>query len=192
LSDGTRVWLNAASSIRFPVVFTGNNRSVTLNGEAYFEVAKNAQKPFVVTVGNTTVTVLGTHFNINAYPDEGSMKTTLLEGSVQVTEGTHSVLVQPGEQALEDDNGRLTAVPANTALAVAWRNGYFQFEEADLKAVLRQIGRWYDLDIVYEGPVTDHLYAGKLERSVPLSAILLFLSSGNIHYRLEGKRLVIE
>lgn len=191
LSDGTKVWLNAASSITFPVAFTGDKRQVKLTGEVYFEVAKNASKPFIVSVDDQTVEVLGTHFNINAYTDEGPVKTTLLEGSVKVAKGGNSVMVKPGEEAFLS-SGSLTVSPANTAQAVAWKNGYFHFEGADLKAVLRQAGRWYDLDIVYEGKVTDHLYGGKLERTVPLSAILRFLKDGNIKYRLEEKTLIIE
>jgi len=191
LSDGTKIWLNAASSITFPVAFTGGKRQVSITGEAYFEVAKSAGKPFIVSIADETVEVLGTHFNINAYTDEGPVKTTLLEGSVKVAKGGSQVMVKPGEQAFLSSGG-LTVSTANTAQAIAWKNGYFHFESADLKAVLRQAGRWYDLDIVYEGTVTDHLYGGKLERTVPLSAILRFLSNGNIKYRLEGKTLIIE
>lgn len=183
LSDGTRVWLNAASSISYPVVFNGNSREVTITGEAYFEVAHNSAKPFHVNASGQTIEVLGTHFNVNAYADEGPVKTTLLEGSVKIGHD----LLKPGEQYA---NGIVS--PVNTMLAVAWKNGYFYFEAADLKTVMRQVGRWYDLDIVYEGKPGDRLYGGKLERTVPLSAILRFLAQGNIKYRQDGKTLIIE
>jgi transmembrane sensor len=192
LSDGTKVWLNAASSLRFPTNFKGDVRSVELTGEGYFEVAKNKEKPFVVRTAGQEVKVLGTHFNIMAYDDEESIQTTLLEGLVVVSHNNHSETLKPGKQSrLNRDNNSLIVVDANTNQAVAWKNGYFYFDRSDVKSIMRQVSRWYDLDIVYESPAPDMKFSGKIERNLPLSGISHLLESGQIHFRIEGKKCIL-
>ncbi len=192
LSDGTKVWLNAASSLRYPTSFNGKDRRVELTGEGYFEVAKNKEKPFFVHAGGMEVVVLGTHFNIMAYEDEDAIQTTLLEGIVKVRHEYKSDLLKPGEQAiLRKDNNNLTESDANINQAVAWKNGYFYFNRTDIKAIMRQVSRWYDLDIVYEAPLPDMLFSGKIERQLPLSGITHLLESSQIHFRIVGKKCII-
>jgi ferric-dicitrate binding protein FerR (iron transport regulator) len=198
LPDGSKVWLNAASSIRYPTVFNGTERQVDITGEAYFEVASlhmgNGDKkmPFIVNANGTKVQVLGTHFNVMAYDDEGSIKTTLLEGSVKITQGAQSSLLTPGHQAqVNRASGHLSESEVNTDLAVAWKDGYFYFDRDDIKTIMRQVARWYSLDIAYEGKVSEDLFSGKIERRLPLSGILHLLERGNIHYRIEMNTLTI-
>ena len=192
LSDGTKVWLNAASSLRYPTVFTGKDRKVELTGEGYFEVARIKEKPFHVQTGDLEVEVLGTHFNIMAYEDEDAIQTTLLEGTVKVSHNNQSDLLKPGKQAsLGRDNNKLTVSVANVQQAVAWKNGYFYFDKSDVKAIMRQVSRWYDLDIVYESPVPEMKFSGKIERNLPLSGITHLLESGQIHFRIEGKKCIL-
>jgi len=161
LADGTRVWLNAASSLKFPTEFNGNNRTVELTGEAYFEVAKDKHKPFNVKTANQTVQVLGTHFNVNSYTDEAVVKTTLLEGSVKVYSATASVLISPGQQALLSNNQLLVNKDPDVNEVIAWKNGMFQFNEADIQTIMRQIARWYDIDVEFKGKIPDYTYHGK-------------------------------
>jgi len=192
LSDGTKVWLNAASSLRYPTSFSGQDRKVELTGEGYFEVAKNKDKPFHVRVGAIEVEVLGTHFNIMAYDDEAAIQTTLLEGSVKVSYNNQTDLLKPGRQAsLNRNDSKLTMSDANVKQVVAWKNGYFYFDKSDVKTIMRQVSRWYDLDIVYESSVPDMMFSGKIERSLPLSGISHLLESGQIHFRIEGKNCIM-
>jgi len=192
LSDGTKVWLNAASSLRYPTSFSGQDRKVELTGEGYFEVAKNKDKPFHVRVGAIEVEVLGTHFNIMAYDDEAAIQTTLLEGSVKVSYNNQTDLLKPGRQAsLNRNDSKLTMSDANVQQVVAWKNGYFYFDKSDVKTIMRQVSRWYDLDIVYESSVPDMMFSGKIERSLPLSGISHLLESGQIHFRIEGKNCIM-
>ena len=204
LPDGTKVWLNAASSLKFPTAFARNERSVDLAGEAYFEVAKNAGAPFKVHIithqaaepgqgsPGGEVEVLGTHFNVNAYDDEAAIKTTLLEGSVRVSKGREHGLLQPGQQAQLNRKGDLHLVlDANTEEAIAWKNGYFQFEEADVRTVMRQLARWYDVEVSYEGPAPERQFGGQMPRGVNLSEVLRILQESNVHFRIEGKKLVV-
>lgn len=195
LPDGSKVWLNSGSSIRYPTNFTGKERRIDLSGEAYFEVAKNAAMPFKVNVsGKTEVAVLGTHFNINAYTDEPSINTTLLEGSVRVTalETLNTRLIAPGEQAQSKANGQIDLNKSvNIDQVMAWKNGVFNFDDADLPMVLRQLSRWYDIDIVYEGPVPQREFGGKMQRDLNLSQILRILEKNNVHYKTEKQKLII-
>ncbi len=192
LSDGTKVWLNAASSLRYPIAFTGKERSVELSGEGYFEVAKNREKPFLVKTDGMEVIVLGTHFNIMAYRDETAIRTTLLEGVINVRHEKQTDLLKPGKQAiLRRDNNNMTVSNANINQAVAWKNGYFYFDKSDIKEIMRQVSRWYDLDIVYETQLPDMKFSGKIERSLPLSGIAHLLESSQIHFRIEGKKCII-
>ena len=194
LPDGTTVWLNAASSITFPSVFTGKQRKVTVSGEAYFEVAKNEQLPFVVQQGNMAVQVLGTSFDVNGYGDEASVKTTLLEGKVRVEEGSASSLLSPGQQAVikKGDEGSIVIVDdPDLETVMAWKNGSFAFRNAGIEAVMQQIERWYDVQVVYEAKVRTHFVAD-IPRNVPLTQLLKILEeTDQIHFRIEGKKVIV-
>jgi transmembrane sensor len=183
LADGTEVWLNAGSSIRFPTAFKTGTRMVTISGEAYFEVAKDKNKPFVVETRTDKIEVLGTHFNVNTYVDEGNVKTTLLEGSVKV--GT--AVIRPGEQY---EDGKVNMV--NTEQVVAWKNGAFSFDNADIQMVMRQLARWYDVEVKYEGGVPEiRDFKGEIGRGLTLAQVLKVLAQTRVHYRIEGKTLTI-
>lgn len=190
LADGTKVWLNSASSIKYPVQFIGNERKVELTGEAYFEVAHDAKKPFRVVSNGQTVEVLGTHFNVNAYGDEGQVKTTLLEGSVKVSSQNINTIIKPGEQA-QFDNGKINVKNVDVDEVVAWKNGFFYFEDNNIQEVMRQLARWYDVDIKYEGKLPSREFSGEISRNVNASQILDILSFKKIHYKIEGKTIVV-
>ena len=192
LSDGTKVWLNSASSIRYPAAFAGNVRNVSITGEAYFEVAKDKAKPFIVTVNNMEVKVLGTHFNINAYADEEAIKTTLLEGSVQVSNAADVAMLVPGQQSRLYKTGAIQTISnADLEEAVAWKNGVFIFNNADIQAVMRQVGRWFDLEIAYEGDIPKDSFGGKLPMDAKVTEVLAALQQTQVHFRIEGKRLIV-
>lgn len=190
LPDGTKVWLNAASSLHYPVAFTGNTRTVELNGEAYFEVAKNKSKPFTVVSGGQKVTVLGTHFNINSYKDEDHIATTLVEGSVQVSFGGKQAILIPGQQSAVK-NGEIKVSKADIHLAIAWKDGQLAFLRTDLKSALRQISRWYDIDVEYIGNVPDFTISGDVSRDADLSAMLEILKLYDVHFVQQGRKLII-
>lgn len=196
LADGSHVWLNAGSSISFPLAFVGKQRKVSITGEAYFEVAKNAAAPFIVDVaGKCQVEVLGTHFNVNAYTDEASVNTTLLEGSVKVTaqSTSESKLITPGQQIQLHANAQLI-LQKNAPLeqVMAWKNGYLNFENADLPMVMRKIARWYDMDVVYEGAVPRRLFGGEIQNDLSLSQVLRILEKNNVHFRIDGNKLFVK
>jgi ferric-dicitrate binding protein FerR (iron transport regulator) len=194
LADGSKVWLNSASSIRFPVSFVRNERRVEVSGEAYFEVAKDPSRPFKVDVdGKNEIEVLGTHFNINSYADEGSIKTTLLEGSVKVTSLTthESKLITPGQQAQLNTDGQITISKADPDKVMAWKNGYFNVDGADTKTVMQLFSRWYDVDVVYEGAIPQREWGGDIEKDLKLSQMLKILEKNNLHFRLEGRKLMV-
>jgi ferric-dicitrate binding protein FerR (iron transport regulator) len=193
LSDGSAAWLNAASSIRYPASFNGEERRVEITGEVYFEIAKNARKPFVVTAGNMEVRVLGTHFNVNAYSDEAAAATTLLEGSVKVTNKKTSVLLIPGQQAEVKTDGSMDLIKkADVGAAIAWKAGYFSFDSTDIATVMRQLSRWYDIDVSYEGNRTPpEIFWGDLPRNSSLSAILKALEKTGIQFTIDGKKVVV-
>ncbi len=202
LPDGTRVWLNAASSLRFPTAFQGKERNVELKGEAYFEVAKNAAKPFIVMGEGFQVHVLGTNFDVMAYDDEGAVKTTLIQGSVKVMAGESAALLRPGQQAqvwhksvAGHEAGTNTVkvvsdIDADESLA--WKNGYFQFNSADISAVMRQIARWYDVEVVYEGTVTRQHFDGRIQRNLSLSQICESLEGEGLHIKRTGRQITIK
>jgi len=192
LADGTRVWLNAASSLKFPTEFNGNNRTVELTGEAYFEVAKDKHKPFNVKTANQTVQVLGTHFNVNSYTDEAVVKTTLLEGSVKVYSATASVLISPGQQALLSNNQLLVNKDPDVNEVIAWKNGMFQFNEADIQTIMRQIARWYDIDVEFKGKIPDYTYHGKISRNSNVSQVLKILELSGIDFTIEGRKIIVK
>jgi ferric-dicitrate binding protein FerR (iron transport regulator) len=195
LADGTKAWLNAASSIRFPTAFAGNERKVEITGEVYFEVAKNAAKPFIVTANNTEVKVLGTHFNINAYTDENLVTTTLLEGRVSVQSATGSnkpSILQPGQQAQAHASGTIAVVNSvNVDEVMAWKNGYFQFEKAGIQTVMRQISRWYDVDIEYQGEISNDKFGGSIPRDASLATVLHALEQSLVHFTIQGKKVIV-
>lgn len=193
LADGTKIWLNANSSLTFPTAFPGAARKVTLKGEAYFEVAKDKSKAFFVETGQTQVRVLGTHFNIMAYADESSQQTTLLEGSVELSKGIEKLLLKPGQQARTvSSSGQISVRDLeNAEEAIAWKNGYFQFEKSDLHSLMRQISRWYATDVVYEGTMPKKEYSGKIPRSVNVKTLLEMLAYSGIHCHIENNKIVV-
>lgn len=197
LADGTKVWLNAASSIRFPVIFTGSERKVEITGETYFEVVKNKAMPFKVKTATTEVEVLGTHFNVNAYTDEPSVNTTLLEGAVKISVLSYitkpaTQYLKPGQQAAILKSGKISVVDrADIEEVMAWKNGRFQFKSADLKSILRQIARWYDVDIEYRGNVNLH-FTGQLTRNDYVSKVFEKLAlTGEVHFKVDGKKIIV-
>ena len=193
LPDGSKVWLNAASSLRFPAAFTGKERNVELTGEGYFEVAKNAKMPFRVKVNEMMVEVLGTHFNINAYNDEKIIRTTLLEGSVKINASNTTVTLKPDQQAfLADNASSFMVTQVNTADVVAWKNGFFSVHDADIKTVMRQLARWYDVEVTYQGENNSYSFTGKIDRNLTLQQVLNGLSNSRVHFRIEeGNHIVI-
>lgn len=179
LPDGTKVWLNAASSLSYPASFHGEERLVTLNGEAYFEVARNPDMPFKVKSDLQTIEVLGTHFNVNAYADESALQTTLLEGSVKIVSGKNSGIIVPGEKAVINRNGNGTIITrkANLDKETAWKNGVFSFDNDDIKSVMRQVCRWYDINVVYADNLPSEKYFGEIPRNSNLAGYLKYWSS---------------
>jgi len=197
LPDGSKVWLNAASSIRYPTAFVGKTRQVDITGEAYFEIAKDANRPFTVRVGSPAgtkgaVRVLGTQFNVNAYSDEPVVRTTLLEGAVKVMKDAASAVLAPGEQALLDQTGEVRlARDADLEQVMAWKNGQFVLKEADIRTVMRQIERWYDVEVVFEDDIRDKFYVD-MSRNTNLSNVFRILeSTGLVHFRIDGKKIIV-
>ncbi|RFS21962.1 FecR family protein [Chitinophaga silvatica] len=195
LPDGSMVWLNAASSLRFPTRFTGNERTVYLTGEAYFEVAAEATQPFKVQLENgAKIAVLGTSFNIMAYSDEKEINTTLVTGKVKVsTAKGNSVLLTPAQQAvLQRSNSELAVTPADIDKTIAWKSGLFEFDDDDISLVMRQLARWYDVDVKFTGPIPDKHYTGSIRKQSTLSQTLRILKTAGIQYKIEGKQIVVE
>ncbi|WP_341840602.1 FecR family protein [Chitinophaga caseinilytica] len=187
LSDGTNVWLNAASVLRYPTAFVGPERVVELTGEAYFEVAKDASRPFVVkTDGGTDVKVTGTHFNVSAYEEQPAQVVTLLEGAVTVNQRQ----LEPGQQAVSQ-NGTIRISPADTEQAVAWKNGFFSFSDADIKTVMQELERWYDVKIKYEANVSGLRFGGGMQRSLPLTSVLKILERYQVKFKVEGRVITV-
>jgi transmembrane sensor len=192
LSDGTRVWLNAESSLRYPVVFTDQDRVVELQGEAYFEVAHDESHPFHVKTKNQDITVLGTRFNVNAYGDEDVVRTTLLQGKIRLTTPTEAKIVQPGEQFITTTSGAIEKQKlVDVEGEIAWKEGWFHFRHAPIEEILKQVSRWYDADIIYRGKVTDHFNAD-MARDLPVSRLLKILEkTGKVHFDIEGKKIIV-
>lgn len=196
LADGTNVWLNSASSITYPTIFNNKDRTVQITGEAYFEVAHNAAKPFRVKSNGQTVEVLGTHFNINSYADERVIKTTLLEGSVKLTTSDHVVVLLPGKQSQVSFTGNSKGIfkgiqNVDTDECIAWKNGFFQFDKADIKTVMRQIARWYDVDISYEGKINNRVFSGSIYKNLSASKALQLLSFTDVHFTIDGRKIIV-
>jgi transmembrane sensor len=199
LVDGTKVWLNAASSITFPTQFNGSERKVEIIGEAYFEVAKNANKPFKVKSKNQIIEVLGTHFNVNTYDDEVADKTTLLEGSVSVSKITNgsvqtagSKILKPGQQASVSANqSQINIAVADEDEAIAWKNGYFKFNKVDIQTIMRQLSRWYIVDVEYRGEMNKDLFVGKINRSENIEEVLSILERSKINVAIKGRTIIL-
>jgi transmembrane sensor len=194
LADGSKVWLNAASSIRFPTAFAGKQRKVEITGEAYFEIAKNASMPFIVVVdGKSEVEVLGTHFNINSYADEATINTTLLEGSVNVKSNGESKIITPGQQTQVNSKGQIVLnKEPDIEQVMAWKNGLFNFKGESIENIMRQLARWYDFSIQYENPVTEKFYV-KMNRNTNISNIFKILeTTGGVHFKIEGKKITVK
>lgn len=193
LSDDTRVWLNAKSSIKFPIAFVGNERSVEVKGEAYFEVAQDKKRPFKVYSGNQLVEVLGTHFNVNAYNDEAEIKTTLLEGVVKISSGRQDKVLKPGQQSrLSGKTGEMHVVKVDIEEAISWKNGYFIFDNEDIHSVMRKIARWYDVEVVYANGQISENFGGTVSKFENVSQVLKILeTTGTIHFKIEGRRIIV-
>ncbi len=192
LSDGTKVWLNAATTLRFPAAFAGSERRVELSGEAYFEVEKDPTRPFRVQLNDKSVVeVLGTHFNIMDYEEEGLSKTTLVEGKVKVSAGEETKVLKPGDQVVNRGAGTMQLKSqTNTGQVLAWKNGLFDFTSADLGSIARQLERWYGVEILFEGPVAQRHISGVISRNNHLDTVLKMLEfTAGIHSRREGDKL---
>lgn len=190
LPDGSKAWLNAASSLRYPTRFDKNNRTVELSGEAYFEVVHNSASPFRVKTAVETIEDIGTHFDVNAYADEPVQKTTLVEGLVKVAAGDEIRKLQPGQQAAFANN-ELTVKEVDVQEATAWQKGYFYFDHADIKEVMRQIARWYKVKVTYEGTIPQKQFKGKIYRNVNLQEALKILAYFNVHFRIQGDTVIV-
>jgi ferric-dicitrate binding protein FerR (iron transport regulator) len=196
LVDGTKVWLNAGSSLVYPVVFIGDKRKVAITGEAYFEVAKNPAKPFLVDVetqtgGGAEIEVLGTHFDVNAYSEEPNIKATLLEGSVKIKRQNAVQMLSPGQQAVLTTGGIKLEKNVDVSQVMAWKEGFFLFNNIDIHALMRQVARWYDVDVNFEGDISAEGYTGKISNDVPLSKLLEALQLNGLHASMEGKKINI-
>lgn len=192
LSDGSHVWLNNVSSLRYPTCFRGNDRTVELTGEAFFEIEPDPARPFVVKVKDEVVEVLGTTFDIMAYPEEGGTQTTLVTGAVRIRAGASTVQLAADQQCKVGAGGKLEVVnDVPSEDIVAWKKGFFYFGHASFEAVMRQLARWYDVDVVYEGKVPDINFGGKIDRGLPLEDVLKFLDKNQIHFRLDGRKLIV-
>lgn len=193
LPDGTQVWLNAASAIKYPTTFSGKERHVILEGEAYFEVAKNSAQPFKVTVDNTTeVEVLGTSFNINSYKNESAIRTTLLNGAVRVSAYQQTQTLQPGQQGVIKEQQLKILHHVDLDKVMAWKNGLFDFDDATLEEVMHQLERWYDIEVTYAKGVPAIRFGGEINKQNTLQDVLHILEKSNVHFRLEqGRKLVV-
>jgi ferric-dicitrate binding protein FerR (iron transport regulator) len=199
LPDGTMVWLNSESSLKFPVVFSGNERRVYLTGEAYFEVAKNKHKPFKVFSNHTVVRVLGTHFNVSAYHNEEAVKVTLLEGSVQISNGNQSKMIVPGEQAsikrdalVDMPQAKINVATTDVNESVAWKNNLFLFDSEDVESVMKKIARWYNVNIEYRDGIPQTHFSGSISRNNNISQILNMLElTGGVHFSIDGRKVIV-
>ncbi len=191
LVDGTKVWLNSGSELTYPVAFAGNERKVSVKGEAYFEVAHDKNKPFIVNNDETNIKVLGTHFNINAYEDdEKDIKVTLLEGLVSVQNRNNNQMIKPGEQAVVGE-GISVLEDVDIEGVMAWKNGFFYFDHASLTAVLNQLARWYDVNVIYQGSIQPREFVGEMQRDLNLSEVLKLLGKNNVKFKIEGNNLIV-
>jgi len=197
LPDGSHVWLNAASTLKYPLAFSARERLVELSGEAYFEVAHNPEKPFRVKTAQQQIEVLGTHFNINAYKDDALSRTTLLSGRVKVTtpalarNGNGEILLSPGQQTILMGN-KISLEQADLEAAVAWKNGYFMFKSENIRSVMKKVSRWYNVEIIYQGDVPDDKFGGVVSRFSNVAQVLKKLElTDKVHFKIEGRRIIV-
>ena len=191
LPDNTKVWLNSSSSIYFPTTFTGKERNVTVTGEAYFEVAKNPSMPFKISAQNVTIQVLGTHFNVMAYEDENSINTTLLEGSIKVSNGSFYKVLVPGQESRINETGSIDVAKADIDEVMAWKNGWFQFNSYPITKIMREISRWYNIEVVYEGEIPTGHFSGVVSRGNDISKVLKIMEAGGVRFKIDGRKLVV-
>lgn len=193
LQDGTKVWLNAASSITYPVAFSGTERRVKISGEAYFEVAKNAKKPFYVESNGCEVKVLGTSFNVSAYADDDLVTTTLVEGAVKIRSGDNTAIMKPGQQSnISKSSSKIKINNVDTEQALAWKNGYFMFDKQDIRAVMKVIERWYDIEVIYSGNLQGKTFGGTISRSDDIHSLLGNIQlTDAIHFKIQGRRVTV-
>lgn len=193
LADGTKVWLNAASSIKYPVAFKGKERRVNISGEVYFEVAKDRSKPFIVNIfDGISIRVLGTHFNVSAYPEDPTTKTTLLEGSVEVIARNDKLRLAPGQQAELNAPTLKLNNNIDTTQVVAWKSGFFEFHDLDLQSIMHQISRWYDVDIIYEKQPGKETFGGRISRNVNLESVLKGLEITGVKFKMKDNQLIVQ
>jgi transmembrane sensor len=191
LADGSKVWLNAGSSLTYPVSFYTKERKVAVTGEAYFEVFHDASRPFIVSNGSMNIRVLGTHFNVNAFEDKDKdIKVTLLQGLVEINNGKTSDLLKPGEQASVNEEIKVES-DVDLDKVMAWKNGFFGFDNATLHEVLKEISRWYDVEVTYEGTNQSRAFTGEIQRDLSLSEVLKILERNKVHFKIEGKKLIV-
>jgi transmembrane sensor len=192
LPDGTMAWLNAESSITYPVVFDGNERKVKVTGEVYFEIVHDDKQPFKIAVKDQLIEDIGTHLNINAYDDESTINTTLLEGRVKVTKGSASAILAPGQQAtIRPDGNSFQIQKLDADEAIAWKNGYFYFDRADIQTVMRQLARWYNVQVIYKGEISKRTFKGKVYRNINASQALQMLSYFGAHFQIVDKIITV-
>lgn len=191
LPDGSKVWLNASSSIRFPAFFAAAERKVEITGEVYFEVTKDKKRPFKVRFGDSEVEVLGTSFNIMAYPEEKTSKTTLVEGSVRLRSTGKSRMLAPGQQGSVFSDGTIATATVDTEQETAWKQGLFYFRDSGIKEIMRDASRWYDIEVVYEGKMPKRQFTGKVSRNVNISELLNMLRYAGVNSRIENKKVLI-
>jgi ferric-dicitrate binding protein FerR (iron transport regulator) len=191
LPDGSMVWLNAASTLRFPTAFQGDTREVTVTGEAYFEIAPNAKQPFHVKVRDMDVQVLGTNFNVMAYDDENAINTTLLQGSVKVAQGSNSSLLKPGQFSAIDKDGAIKIKEADVEETMAWKNDMFVFRAYDFKKVMRQLERWYNVTVVYKSKIPEGKYSGMIGRNNNISQVLNILKASGISFDINDNNTIV-
>jgi len=197
LPDGSKVWLNAGSSIKFPSTFTGDSRTVEVTGETYFEVVKNPAIPFRVKFntswgGSNEIEVLGTHFNVNAYTDEPVVNTTLLEGVIKIKSMGNLRTLSPGQQVRTDIRGMRLYSKVDLEQVVSWKDGFFWFDNTDIKTLMRQISRWYDVEVVFDGKPTTDGFSGKISKSLSLTKLLYILKLNDVQIEGNGKRVIIK
>ena len=194
LPDGSKVWLNSGSSIRFPTAFIGKERVIELKGEAYFDIKENKKMPFIVRTNNSMdIKVLGTQFNVMAYDDEKSINTTLVEGSVQILKESGTAFLEPGQAAiLNKGTGKIKVAEADIDEAVAWKNGYFIFSNENIESIMRKVSRWYNIEVDYQGNLSNKDFVGTISRDKNISELLKMLElTGAIHFKVDGRRVTV-
>ena len=196
LPDGSQVWLNAASMIKYPISFSGDERKVEVEGEAYFEVVKDINKSFTVSIGNKNVRVLGTHFNINSYSDEPTISVTLFEGSIQLHSGNQIKLLKPGQQARMSNISQSQNIEivhdTDINAVISWRNGRILFKDADVQSIMRIVSRWYNLDVIYEGNIPERTITGGISKNESLPELLKVLEWNKIHFTFSNNQIIIK